>query len=355
MTTALRAYVCTSRTSSFTKGPYRVGNTVRASAGVLVARELDPALFEHGCWPIALHEVEVAPDQVLQAKEFYLQVRSFRVLRDVPLAEALGPRAEDVAALFGQLRRFPWLAPRTAPDAARVADLVRSHYAALAPYAPVEALPCRIVTTWADAMSADNDVLGRAQEPSPFAAAQRAAVNAAEASPAAEARGHAVRKAQIAPNQIAYPTIWEAAWGVASAALLTSAAKTGTTDVRTRVKTVERIRAKLVASRDRCRRSAWETYQALRANEDTPEPAPDLPSLESLAARSDQELMPAWLPAWNFADAATGSVSRAAAHLVALPDEPNPWLPLVELLRMGAWPIDEVDGGFVVYFPAVMN
>jgi hypothetical protein len=71
--------------------------------------------------------------------------------------------------------------------------------------------------------------------------------------------------------------------------------------------------------------------------------------MESLAARSDEELVPVWTTAWNFADAAAMAVARAAPHLVALP-EPNPWLPLVELFRMGAWPIDEVDRAVMVFF-----
>jgi hypothetical protein len=91
---------------------------------------------------------------------------------------------------------------------------------------------------------------------------------------------------------------------------------------------------------------------AIRASEKKSDRPANLPTMESLAARSDEELVTVWTTAWNFADAAATAVSRAARHMVALPDEPNPWLPMVELFRMGAWPIDEVDRAFVVFFRA---
>jgi hypothetical protein len=119
---------------------------------------------------------------------------------------------------------------------------------------------------------------------------------------------------------------------------------------------MDRIRDELDASRDRCRRAAWQAILAVRAHDrahdDDPDRPANLPTMKSLAARSVEELVPVWTAAWNFADAAASTVARAAKHLVALPGEPNPWLPMVELFRMGAWPIDEVDRAFVVFFRA---
>jgi hypothetical protein len=352
MSAPIHAYVCASRSSAVLKGPYPVGSTARSSKGVIVARELDDALREHDAWPITLHEVEVAPDQVLDADERYVKVRSFRVLRDLPLSEAFGARADELVALFGELRRSPWLAPRAAADAERVTDLIRSRYTALGAYARVEALPCRIVTTWADAMRADNDALHRERIPAHSDDAMGAALDAVRESPTFEARAHAICKAQIVPFHLAYQAMWEAAWEAAAAAMLASAIRTGTADARIRVRAMGRIRDKLDASRDRCRRAAWQAILAVRAHEEDPDQPANQPTMKSLAARSDEELVPVWTTAWNFADAAATTVARAAKHLVALPDEPNPWLPLVELFRMGAWPIDEVDRAFVVFFRA---
>jgi hypothetical protein len=352
MAAPVRAYVCSTRASATAKGPFRVGDAARAQKEVLAALALDDALSEHHAWPIALYEVEVDPDRARRVNDSYLAVRSFRVLRDVPLLEAFGPRTEELVALLEQIRRFPWLAPRSAPDTERVTGLVQSHYAALGAYAPVEALPCRIVTTWNEAMNADNDALHRGPSPSPYVEATDAAEDAAQESPFAEARGNAIRKAEIVPHYLAYRAMWEAAWEVASAALIATAARTGTADARIRVRAIDRIRDKLVASRDRCRRCAWEAILAVRAHEEEPSPSPNAPTLESMGKRSDPELMHAWLPAWNFANMAVGTVGRAGRYMVSLPDAPNPSAPLVELLRMGAWPIDEVDGAFVVFFRA---
>jgi len=326
-----------------------VGIGFHASKGLLVARQLDSALREHPPWPVTLHEVEVAPRAVLDEHPYYLKVREFVVVRDLPLSEAFGPQADEMVALFGQLRRSPWLAPNTAPDADRVAELIRRHYAALDVYAPVKALPCRIVTSWDDALRADNDVLHRASVTAPRDDAIGAAMAAVLESPAADEHGNAVCKAQIVPLHLAYRVFWDAAWEVASAELLAQAARTGAADPQTRVKAAGRIGADLAAARDRCRNAAWQAILALRTYEGD-QKKPVQPTVQSLAAKSDDTLMPVWLTAWNFADAVASAVARAAKHMVAIPDEPNPWLPLVELFRMGAWPIDEVDGAFVVHF-----
>jgi hypothetical protein len=349
MVTFLRAYVCASPAAALHKGPYHVGVGVEASKGVLVARELDDALIEHHAWPVTLHEVETVQMHVVDEDEQHLKVRKFRVVRDLPLSDAFGPHANEIIELFAQLRRWPWLAPRAALDAERVAGLIRSHYAALGAYASVDALPCRIVTTWDDAMVADNDALVRKGRPPPSDPAMGAALDALQESPLFEPWGHAIRKALVVPYHLAFQAMWEAAWDAGAAALLTTAARTGTTDTRTRVKAINRIRGKLDASRDRCRRAAWQAVLAQHEAAAHPERAANRATLESLAARSDDELVAVWTTAWNFATAAATAVGRAARHMVALPDAPNPWLPLVELYRMGAWPIDEVAGAYVLF------
>lgn len=355
MAQPLRAYVCSSRMSPTTKGPYRVGSTVRAPRGILVALALDASLLEYGCWPIELHEVEVAPDQILQTGEFYLLVQSFRVLRAVPASDVFGPRAQEIVGLFDELKRTPWLLPRALPDEAHAAELVRRHYAAIAAYAPVDALPLHIVTTWDDAWAADNAALKGGPGPRSAAVALDAVRDAVHASPAADVHALALRKAMRVPFHVAYPTIWEAGWRVAGASLLATAAKTSTGDARVHARTLDRIRRTLADATDRCRRKAWKAVLEIRADEDVPGSRSIKPTLDALALESGGELAPVWLGAWNFANAAMGTVTWAAAHLTVLPDEPNPWLPALQLYRMGGYPIDEVDGHLVVFFPPPPN
>jgi hypothetical protein len=212
-----------------------------------------------------------------------------------------------------------------------------------------------VVGVFLGALRADTDVLHRERVMAPSDDAVGAALDAVGESPAVEARAHAIRKAQIVPFHLAFQAMWEAAWEGAAAAMLAAAVRTGTADARIRVRAMGRIRDKLDASHDRCRRAAWQGILAVCANHGHPDRAAHLPTMQSLAARSDDEILRVWTTAWNFANAAAVAVARAAAHLVALPDEPNPWLPLVELLQMGAWPIDEVDRGFVVFFNAPTN
>ena len=59
----------------------------------------------------------------------------------------------------------------------------------------------------------------------------------------------------------------------------------------------------------------------------------------------------AWNAAWNAAWAAARAATRDAAHLVGLPDAPNPWRPLIEMWALGVWPIGMVDGEFLVAVP----
>ena len=176
-----------------------------------------------------------------------------------------------------------------------------------------------------------------------------AALDAVRVSPVSEARAHALWKAQRLPFHLAFQAMWEAAWEAGAAALLATAARTGTADTRTRVKAIDRIRAKLDASRDRCRRAAWKAILETREGDPGSDQPANGPTMKSLSAQSGAELVPVWTAAWNFAGAAASAVARAARHMVALPDEPNPWLPLVELYRMGAWPIDEVAGAYVLF------
>src|SRR6185437_2428903 len=106
MTTLLRGFVSASPASKFVKPPCGVGIGFRASKGLLVARQLDSALREHPPWPVTLHEVEVAPRMVLDEHPYYLKVREFVVVRDLPLSEAFArgrdPHRADLAVARGE-------------------------------------------------------------------------------------------------------------------------------------------------------------------------------------------------------------------------------------------------------------
>src|SRR5690242_9029663 len=78
-----------------------VGVTLQRESGIRLAPTLAGALAqstkgEHGVgWPLRLFEVSVEGAEVLAADDLHVLARAVRVEREVPMEEALGPRAGD--------------------------------------------------------------------------------------------------------------------------------------------------------------------------------------------------------------------------------------------------------------------
>lgn len=308
---------------------------------VFLGQHVDAALHllaEDGYWPAVVHEVE--PALVEEERKHFLWARLFRVVREVPPSEVFGPGAEAFVTLLNQLRTFPWLSPRSTPDETYVAEKVERHYVALGSYSAAAPVPVRIIKTWAEATNATT-IAGREHSRRESAGeAYRALVGAIDESPIAVERPNAANLALSAPEKLADTDAWHAAWHAASAELLGTLA---TTD------DVERVGQRIDAGRDTClgvtrfSRPVVE-HGVLRYT--------NAPELANLMEEFGTEIGPLATAAWAFASAASHVASRAAEHILVLPTHPNPWLPLVELFRVGAWPIGEVDGRFVVLCPA---
>lgn len=355
----IRSHIMTSETlvryvSGFSgsinaRGPYRPGAWVSRERGYLVARTVDQALWDCGVWPARLYQVEIRPGEVLGSTANLTRVRSFRVAREVPIARALGPHGEAVIALLEELPRIGWLAARARLDEGRVRELAGAHQAALGQ----AVLPVRFVTSFAAALEADVDVDLRGD------AGQSAAhLGAREDSAGAGGERHfANRFAGRAAGHAAHVSAWNAGWAAASAAHLAATLRVSNpADAHGASRLADKLRSLLSAARDRCRQEAWKAMEDLvdAAEETGVDPAGargELPRIQALVGSVRPEIFPVWHGAWNFTNAALHAASWRARYLVAAPDRPDPFGPLVELYRLGLWPVGPARGSFVVLAP----
>jgi len=397
----LRGYRCT-EADGFGAG-VDVGGRIERKRGIRIARTLRDALTERAGgeqpaanfgagWPLRIFELSVAPADVRGEQPAEIRASAARVERELPLGDAFGPRAGEVAALLGEVGKIRWLRPDgSGASEARVAELVAAHYAGLADYAEVAQPSLRIVRTWHEARD-----LFRAMLPAYEGFLCRsAAVRAVSLVLADTTMEGAFRVAMPVVQRSAFLGVYDALWraaGVSAASGVGALPLVNATlpedqahKVDVAVRAVETLSAALDAAYAPARRASWETALGIFTN--TPDEIPD--PLEHFAdavhagrraaeARRSRPLHAAncatcaELPAardslvMTFLEVTTQVADRMAAmggrHFgwqvaYLLKDEKrlDPWRPLLDLWRLGACPVGSLGNVFVVFVPERAN
>jgi hypothetical protein len=386
---SLHAYRCTGPEAFGPDLP--VGSTVRRKRGFRLGITLRDALADRARgglgegWPLRIFEVSVAePDLAgTDADAGILRARAFTVAREVPLAEALGPRVDDVVAFLDGIPSIRWLRPPGAPVTdARVADLIAEHYRALSDYQSVTTPPVRVVRTWRSAQE-----LSEGREPYYVSICESPAAGATHRVRRGTTLEGALRVAHEHAHVATYSGAWDAAWAAGGRGVVTGIttdplfSRLGD-DLRAGAGAVETVSVAHAAAREPARVAS---KRALVFEVFTPPPA-EIPSGNEIfadavaAARAAVARLPRphllhardarGVPMLTVRDqmvtrfimntAAVGMslaviAARHAAwqvgYLLQNLEERDPWRPLLDVWRLGAWPMGEVGGAFVVYVP----
>jgi hypothetical protein len=220
----LHAYRCTGPEAF---GPdVSLGSTLRRKRGFRLGVTLRDALVDWAGgplgegWPLRIFEVAVARSDVVDADTDagILRTRAFSVAREVPLADAFGPRVDELSAILAGLPSIRWLRPAGAPITdACIADLVAEHHRGLSDYQPVAPLPVRVVRTWriAQELCEDRERYYRAICESAAALAVRQAVRGTTLEAA-------WRIVHAHAHVAAFAGAWEAAYAAAGRGVIAS-------------------------------------------------------------------------------------------------------------------------------------
>jgi hypothetical protein len=345
MTRTIKAYFCSWSDPQHGTYALQPGAVVTRPAGLVVAGLLDRALLSGRAWPPFLYEVEVDIADVRASMESLLRVSRLRVIRTVPLEEAFGPCAKEVSAIHEELPRVPWLAPSAPPESALVDDLVRRFYVGLAYYAPVVPRRARIVSRWEDFATP-----GAWPDP---AAGEAAALGAIERQ-TRRVRGREVAQQAVGrgPYGLAYAAIWCACWQRAAAAYVGDWVPGGAKDPEL---TDGELHGALAAARERCGPVAGALAQLFLEAPATGKEHDRLMQYirGALQRGSGSAFQGVWKEAWNAALEPVLVLRDLLYHLVLLPEEPNPWLPLFDLYRLGFWPVGVLRDEYLVYAPSL--
>ena len=394
----LHAYRCTGPEAFGPDVP--LGSTLRRKRGFRLGVTLRDALVDRAGgplgegWPLRIFEVAVAHSNVVDAGADtdadggILRARAFSVAREVPLADAFGPRVDELVALLAGLPSIRWLRPAGAPiPDACIADLVAEHYRALSDYQPVAPLPVRVVRTWrtAQELCEDRETYYRAICESAAALAVRQAVLGTTLE-------GALRIVHAHAHVAAFAGAWEAAYAAAGRGVVAGIASdplfaiVHAKDPRKGERAVENATVAHAAAREPARVAALRT---LELEVFTP-PSADTPSGNDVfagataAARAAVARLPRphllhardenGVPMLTVRDeqvtrfilntAAVGialavmAARHAGFHAACLLEnvaQRDPWRPLLDVWRLGAWPMGETGGAFAVYVPAAQS
>jgi hypothetical protein len=340
---------------------YAPGQVLRVREdGFIVGTTLDNALWDCEGWPCAIYEVEMEQADLYPMGEILLKTLALRILRVVPPEDAFGPRGAEIVGFMDALGRFPWLAPPVLPDLTRVDALVSEHYALLGGYALVKPCPVRIVDDWRTACRADIEAAKSRTET--YVRIQRAIANHLSNDEFLNRR-NALGRVLV---RRAYGRLWEAAWDRAYAAFLpTTMAKVPQGNAPAARREWAKIRRLVTDRRDADRRGATKAilqqFTPDLSDEDEDDDDDDdcgevvangaaMPrDLRQIFPESGRTMVP--IDAWNFSVTATTEAFRTIGLLLAAPERPIPSKPLLELYRMGLWPVGETKKNFVVFVP----
>jgi hypothetical protein len=221
---------------------------------------------------------------------------------------------------------------------------VRRFYVGLAYYASVMPRRARLVSRW-------EDFAGAGPSPGP-AAGEVAALRAIERQ-ARRVRGREVAQSEVGkgPYRLAYAAIWSACWRRAAAAYVEDWVPGGADDPEL---DDGQPHGALAAARERCSEVAREVTPIFLDAPATGKEHDRLMQyiLGALQRRSGPAFQGVWREAWSAALEPVLVLRDLLRHLVLLPEEPNPWLPLFDLYRRGFWPVGALGGEYLVYAPA---
>lgn len=353
--TPLQAFVCATKASKNVRGPLALNERVARSSGFIAGNEPMTSLWDCTEWPFQIYEVLVDPADLFVGRgELLLKTSAFRVVREVPLAEVFGARAGELGPIFDDVRGFPWLAPKGSPDPDAIARLVREVYAIVAEHKKVRPLPIGIVTEWDGACDADQrvDALG---SPVAWINAARDARRATRSEEDYEQLSLGTRVLRHILLRQSYARTWEAGWEASFNASLRASMKQRPGDAKAAKRTWARLREKTGDRHDAARRAAMRTAQemldATLNGVRTPGSDDDDSTFSEIRAAGVDDIT---TNAWNFSLSAmitAADVLETPVHEV----ECSPSKPLLELFRMGLWPIGEVGGLFIVYSPSAVS
>lgn len=387
----LHAYRCTGPEGFGADLP--VGSTVRRKRGIRLGVTLRDALVDRAGgalgegWPLRIFEVEVAQPDIVDTDAGILRARAFSVAREIPLADAFGPRVAEVAAVLAGLPGVRWLRPAGAPLAEpRIADLVAEHQRALSDYQSVAALPLRIERTWRNAIRLIKDretyIRSRCECPAVLAVTQARVGTTVEG---------ALRVAVAQACAAAHGGAWDAAWdagGRSELAGITAEplfAVAQATDRRAVARAMETVSVAHAAAREPARVAARRTLvlevftpssadmplgneifagatsAALAAVARLPRPHLDARNAYGVSMLTTRDEMvtgfctSVTIVGLTLAVMAARHAGWHVAHLILGPAERDPWRPLLDVWRLGAWPIGALGGAFVVYVPEAQS
>ncbi len=363
-----------------------VGTTIGHAIGLWANREG----AEYGTnWPVRVFEGTVDDDDLLDALdggEGGLRVRALHVEREVAACETLGPRADDVARFVDDVDHIRWLRPQTREGMdARVTELVGEHYAALRDYGAVSTPPVELVRTWHEARDRHDQIQRRPD-------AETTAINLA-----CSVRGNttAAVGAQLAQHKLtrsAYFGAWNAAWSEAGRSAATGISASGPLGpfaaleehyrLATALRAVDGMVKALGAAREAAWQGGWDAAYDLFTYAPGNVPAPEVMFRQAIAEAQrafDRHVPDKPIhsldcavcregPGWRkriiagfilrtcekvFTAAVTAAqlVGWRAAYLVNVVPRADPWRPLIDIWRLGGWPLGPTEGSYLVFLP----
>jgi hypothetical protein len=360
--TPVQAFVCAFKTSTNVQGPLTVNERVARSSGFIAGNEPVAALWGCDGWPLHFYEVVVDPADLFVGRgEMLLKTSAFRVVKEVPPEEVFGPRARELGPILDEIRRVPWLAPKGPPDLGAVERLVHDIYAIVAEHQKMPPLPPGIVQDWEGACTVDQRVAGPEAKGSPAAlikAVRSAPGNQRDDDYRVDIATRTLRRILLRQS---FAHAWEAGWEAAFGAMLRSSMKQNRPgDAKGAKRAWAKMRDKYEKHRDAARRAALHTAQ--RMLDARPEghgvilrnPADGDPE-DPLAEIRDAGALEVATDAWNFSLSAMVTAIDVLETPVA-EVERSPSRPMLELFRMGLWPIGEAAGGvFALYTPTPVS
>ena len=365
----LQAFACAFKSSKNVRGPLAVGERVARSSGFLLGNEIATAFWDCDAWPFLVYEVVIDPPDVCVGQgELMVKTIAFRVVREVPLDEIYGAGAAKIGPLLAEMRRIPWLAPKGPLDVHAVEELVRDVYASAAPYVKARAVPLRIVRHWGEACAADIRVAS-SRTPGSLSHLTQTALEEGVL-PTIEGTElflpiRALLRSLFAQS---YVPMWDAGWEVAYKAFLGwSMKQIPRGDAKAAQRTWNKLREEYTSRRDDLRRAALRAAKEMlkiashsdiggggKAGADGPSIARILNGKghppAALEALRSEGLNDVSVDAWNFSLSAF-STARDVLHATIAGMEGAPSHRVLDLFRMGLWPIGDVDGSFLVYAP----